>query len=208
MGYQPVTKIAIPLHGFNVTDPKLTVGKLKPYLEAEGYEVYMLRYGLVGLIGVKYINDAVAMELADRTYRLKSKGYQVHVFAHSNGAAIVKIATEKYGAQIDGVVCINPALKRTVNPAPNAKFVHVYYNDEDLPVLLGRWLSWLTPWSGKVRPWGAMGRYGYYGQDINVRNFDTEHRFAVKAVGHSGVFKKGKIEFFGPLIAKNASEGG
>jgi len=198
-------KIAIPIHGFNVADPERTVGKLKPYLEAEGYEIQMLRYGLVGLVGVNCINNVVAMELADRAKWLKSKGYTVHVFAHSNGAAIINIAVEKYGALIDGVVCINPALSRMNNPAPRAKFVHVYYNDEDLPVLLGGWLRRLTPWTRKTRPWGAMGRYGYRGKDTNVQNFDTEHDFLVKAVGHSGIFKKGQIKYFGPVIAKKAA---
>ena len=200
-------KIAILIHGFNVSKPELTVGKLRPFLEYHGYKVVMFRYGHTNLLQVRFRNKPIAKKLAVLVAQHKLLGRDVHVFCHSNGGTITRLATTKFKAAIDAAICINPALKRDLSPAPSAKFVHVYYNDNDKAVKLGKWLRWLTPFARAARPWGEMGRHGYNGKDLNVTNFDTENDFfECKARGHSGVFKEPTINFFGAIIAECAAK--
>jgi len=204
-------KVAILIHGFNVFNPELTVGKLRPFLEYQGYEVQMFRYGWMGLWGARTRNRKLAARLAQLTRGYAFRGYEVHVFSHSNGGTIQYIAQNEYHAIINGVVCINPALKMTLHPCRGAKFAHVYYNDNDLPVKLGKWLRWFTPLARSARPWGEMGRCGYLGSHLvapSVQSFDTEKGFSVPAKGHSGVFKDPAIDFFGEIIAVMANPGG
>ena len=199
-------KVAILIHGFNVANPELTVGKLRPYLEYQGYKVVMFRYGCIGLLGVWRRNKKLAKKLANLVDWYRVPGSTVHVFSHSNGSTITRLAANYYQADIDAAICINPALTRDLNPAPNADFVHVYYNDEDRAVKLGKWLRWLNPFARASRPWGEMGRHGYNGKDSNVENFDTEAgEYPYKAVGHSGVFKEPAMSSLGPIIAQRAA---
>lgn len=197
-------KLAILVHGFNVTKPERTIGKLKPHFEQQGYKVVMFRYGHFGLWDVYKKNEKTALDLACLIDEYTLEGYEVQVVCHSNGAAITHLATAIYNANVSGVVCINAALRRHINPAPDAKFVHVYYNDEDRAVKFGKWLRWLTPYARRARPWGEMGRHGYSGSDANLTNFDSENDFQTSAVGHSGVFKNPEVKFFGPVIAYKA----
>jgi hypothetical protein len=198
-------KLAIIVHGFNVSKPERTVGKLAPYFEASGFQVSMLRYGHLGLWRVRKRNIALAKKLAQEVFAARRQGYQVYVVSHSNGGTITRIASEKYRAPIHLAVCINPALKKDLHPCPTAKTVHVYHNADDLPVRLGKWLRRIMPWDFDARPWGEMGCEGYQGDSMRVYNFDTKNDFRVKALGHSGVFKAEQIEFYGPLIAGAAS---
>lgn len=195
---------AILVHGFNVSKPERTVGKLEPFFKAQGFDVELFRYGHIGLWGVRKRNKALARKLAQKVNAAKAKGYTVYVVSHSNGTTITHIASVRYKAQVDVAICINPALKKTLNPCPTAELVHVYHNEKDVPVRLAKWLRRLTPLSRRARPWGEMGREGYQGDNMRVWNFDTLNDFEIPASGHSGVFKEPEINYYGTLIPQAA----
>lgn len=192
-------RVVILIHGYNVSNPEGTVGYLRKPFESLGYKVVMLNYGYWPFTWqVTRVNPKVAQRLADLVFDLIMKGYTVDVAAHSNGCTITNLASNAYQIPINTFVAINPALRRKTHPCLSAKLVQVWHNGGDLPVVLGKWLRWLTPWAKKSRPWGEMGMDGYKGTvtDPRVACFDAGESFKIKAEGHSAVFKKPIRGFF------------
>lgn len=181
----PKKFVAILIHGYNVADPGKTVGKLRPEFEALGVLVEVHNYGYWPFTWqVTRRNPKEAEEVAKRCRYWKLKGYEVIVVGHSNGVAVIYLATKDHNAPVDVCVAINPALDVHLNPAPKAKSVQVWHNQGDRPV---KWAVWLRKiFKGvEARPWGAMGAYGYQGKDQNVINFNAGEDFKKKADGHS-----------------------
>lgn len=199
-------KLVILVHGFNVTKWESTVGKLKSPFEDLGFKAIPFVYGHTNILQVRLRNPSLAKKLADEVFEAKSRGYRVYVVGHSNGAAIIRIASVVNKAPIDVAVCVNPALQRNLNPCPQASLVQVYHNANDKPVVLGKWLRWLAPWAKAARPWGEMGRYGYLGIDANVANFDTLNDFLMKGSDHSGVFQPPAVGYFKLMIPNLANK--
>lgn len=191
--------IVILVHGFNVKDPKLTVGKLTaPFIDA-GFDVYPFNYGYTNLHTVTLRNIPLAKKLA-RIIRENYKGRRVILVGHSNGCTIIKLASDKYGLKANTAIFINPALKRDENPAKSIRHVHVFHNEEDKVVTLGKWLRRFTWFARIARPWGEMGRYGYLGDDLNVLNYCTQHDYTPSALDHSGVFEKRCVNEFADVF--------
>lgn len=192
-----VKTLVILIHGFNVTDGGAsTISKLKPYYHKRGAHVISLRYGWFGLLRARFCNEEVSEKLA-ALIKAESPHYpRIIVVGHSNGCAVAHLASFKCTLPIHRLVYINPALKRYYVPGAGVKNVDVWYNPKDIAVLLAKFLFWRA----KERPWGLMGRTGYIGDDPRFVNFDTANDFSVVAKGHSTVFKKKKIAFFGALI--------
>lgn len=102
------------------------------------------------------------------------------IIAHSNGCLITLIML-KMGICPSIVTLLQPALDTdTVFPLGNYK-INVFYNEEDKATLLARWLLWFH------HPMGAMGRYGYEGNDYRITNYDTLELLGVG--GHSNGYK-------------------
>ncbi len=190
--------LVIMIHGFNVTDGGAsTILKLKPYYRKRGAHVISLRYGWFGLLQARFCNEEVSEDLA-KLIDGNAKHYsKIIVVGHSNGCAIAHLASFKCKAIIHRLVYINPALKRYYVPDSNVKAIDVWHNAEDNAVLWAKLLFWRA----RERPWGLMGRTGYMGQDTRFVNFDTARDFTTKVKGHSAIFKKRAICFFGLLIA-------
>lgn len=111
---------------------------------------------------------------------------------HSNGATLAHIITQT--RRIRGAVLINAALE--VDEAPNADFVHVYFNAGDC---VAKW-SAIIPF----HPWGAMGSCGYLGerQDVvNIDQGDPPEPHLPRLNGHSDVFTPGKIRAWARFMA-------
>lgn len=201
-----MNKAVILGHGWNVSNPMSTVGKLKKPFEKLGYHVEVLNYGYwPHTWQATKFNYSVARRLAKMVNVLQAKGFEVDYVGHSNGVAIGYIANDKFGMCVNTFVAINPALKKNLNPSNNAQLVQVWHNDGDRAVVLGKWLRWLTGWARKARPWGEMGNEGYTGKDKNVVNFNCSEDFKVKAHGHSAVFQKPASKFFLREIAAYCS---
>lgn len=184
----------ILVHGFNVWDGgKDTVGRLRPYFEAMGCEVQVFKYRWMGLLLARLRNRGLAEKLAGW---IADAEPPVTVVGHSNGFTLTHLAGSEFGAKIDCAVGINPALDRDEKRPKGTRKRHVWHSPSDWPSKFSRFLF--------SHPWGAMGALGFQGRDRRTRNFNKERDFEIVSEEHSDVFEKGKIEFFGPLIANEA----
>lgn len=202
-------KAVIVLHGWNVSDWKKTVGRLVPCFKELSYRVEVLDYGYWPFPWqATKGNPRVAKKLANLVLGLAGEGYTVDVVGHSNGCAITYIASNKYQIPINTYVAIQPALRKDSHPCLTAKLTQVWYNKGDVPVVLGKWLRWFTPWAKMARPWGEMGHDGYKGEitDPPVAQFNGGEDFSVKASGHSSYFEKDIRGYFMPRIAGYCNE--
>ena len=199
--------IALLVHGINVTRPARTVGKLDSFFEAQGIPCVIVYYTYTGVLGSRWKNPAIARRIAEVTKSIKKEsGTKILAVGHSNGCAILHLATKDFAADIDYLVYVNPALKRTFAPGVSVKHCDVYHSPGDTPVKASKWLSKVTQlFSNKwfnARPWGEMGAYGYTGPDKRMTNINKEMDFLVHSKTHSDVFAYDKIAFFGPKIVE------
>jgi len=197
--------VVILIHGFNVTDPDNSVGKLTKHFQEGGFFVRNFNYGYASLRKVRLRNGTLAKKLARIVKEYKADGRKVAVVGHSNGCTIMRIAANRWSMPADVATCLNPALKRDEHPAQNVPSVTVFHNEQDKVVTWSKWLRRLTWFASRARPWGEMGRYGYLGDCEGVVNICTAHDFSVAALGHSGIFTE--IDFFGPIIVETVSHG-
>jgi len=156
----------VSFHGFNVSDGGAsTVGKLDEFLDT-----IPVKYGWMWRVRVRLCNKSIAETVASLV-----SGKCIAV-AHSNGALIAVQAVEA-GAKFDKLVLINPALDVNYK-FPEGQRVDVYHTPEDRATLLARFIP--------LSDWGAMGRYGYKGNNPLVHNYNSEKLFGSKK--HSDVF--------------------
>jgi len=180
------------VHGYRVADGgKATSDTLIPYLEMAGFPVHQHDYGWFGLMQVRLLNGGVAEDILRGT-----KVGDIGV-GHSNGCAILADAADR-GAPFAGLIFINPALDTGRVIERRVKWIHVYYNKGDVPVLISELLDWL-PWNWNHKhPWGGMGRTGFTGHDRRYRNVDCG---SYGVAGHSDFFRR--IEVMGPVLIQN-----
>lgn len=200
--------IALLIHGINVHDPGKSVGKLRTFFEAGGIPSIMVDYIHTGWLGARRKNKILAKRVADITKAIKkNNGVKIVVISHSNGCAIAHLATKNYGAPINYLIYINPALKRSLAPGDSVEQCDVYHSPSDLPVKASKVLSRVTAAISKkwfdARPWGEMGAYGYDGDDPRMINHDKENDSLVSSSEHSDLFQFDKLPFFGTIILKN-----
>jgi len=168
------------LHGIRVRDGgKSTVCKLKPSLFDKGIFVISHNYGYLHVLDVLRKNKIIAK-------RIKKHFHSDDiVIAHSNGGAVAVKAVQ-YGATIDKLILINPALDKHFEFPEGINEIHVFHNKKDKVVVLAKWLRKLVFWRNTFL-WGEMGNTGYKGNDGRV----TNHRLGKH---HSDIFKSGGIE--------------
>ena len=172
----------ILVHGYNVKDPKYTVGKLKPYVDTP----FVFDYGWFSLISVLLYNKREAKRL-----KVVTSGYEGStVYAHSNAAAIA-VESARQGARIKLLICINPALKCKTFFPESIERVIVIHTKHDRPTRAARFFD-KVPFIQLLVPnsWGAMGAKGARLDDDRVFNWDLSDRLA----GHSDFFKDDSIE--------------
>lgn len=184
---------AILAHGFNVKNSgKTTTDRLRPYLEAAGFDVLEFDYGWFGLFGVRFYDDNLAKALAGMTPA------GALFIGHSNGCTIGHLAAHQR-ARFKAMVFINPALDSKVPLAPQVRALHVWHSPSDKPVAWARLLP--------SHPWGDMGAVGYRGNyDSRITNFNKENGYPVSSKKHSDVFTGDRLEYFAPLIIERAKE--
>lgn len=185
--------VAILIHGFNVRDGgKESIGKLQSYLETRGVDCIVVDYHWLGVFGTYAKNNKIAKRIAKAAKAAKAGHRNVIALGHSNGCAILNIATKKYMAPIDRLLYVNPALDRDQSPGSYVKEWHVWYSPGDLPVKIGKLLP--------KHPWGEMGAKGYKGKDDRVQQYNKQTQFPVKSSEHSDVFRVEQLTYFGPMM--------
>jgi hypothetical protein len=87
---------------------------------------------------------------------------------------------------------INPALDVTAAPGKKIRRWDVFYANDDWTVLAARFIPSVL--------WGAMGRYGYKGDDNRYMGHELHQFMDFKgSLGHSGALKYASL--FGPRLA-------
>jgi alpha-beta hydrolase superfamily lysophospholipase len=114
------------------------------------------------------------------------------LLGHSNGGTLVYLISKR--TKIKGAILVNAALDS--DKLPDAKFIHVYYNEGDVISKL----SALIPF----HPWGSMGGEGYSGSQPHVVNIDQGHppNGLPPLNGHSDIFKHGKVRPWSRFMAE------
>jgi hypothetical protein len=171
------------IHGFHATHGgKHTVDKLKPYTQQASSDILDYDYGWRGLIGVRLNNDETAKKIAE-----ESRSGDIAI-GYSNGAAILHAAS-RLGANLSGLVYINPALDNDKVPGAGVEWCHVWHSPTDMAAW---WASWLP-----CHEWGDMGRVGFQGDDSRVSNLNIDEYCDCEA-GHGGFFDR--LEQLGKLV--------
>lgn len=198
---------AILVHGFNVNDGgQGSVGMLEAFLAAQNIVPHRLNYTHFGFLEARLKNAHVAQKVSRIAYNLKLRGDTVMAFGHSNGCAILHLATSHYDANIDHLVYVNPALQRELAPGRHVKSCDVWHSPSDGPVALAEFLRKVTFSAVNSRPWGDMGAYGYQGEDERMRNFNKESSYPVSSDSHSDVWELDKLAYFGPEMIAEAKK--
>jgi hypothetical protein len=89
--------------------------------------------------------------------------------AHSNGCDITRIMLDQEGIAPAGIIFLQPALDADTVFADGNYWMNVFFNQDDRAVFMAKWFLWFH------HPYGAMGRFGYLGNDRRILNFDTLH---------------------------------
>lgn len=183
------------VHGFADNNGKHTTDLLRPFFEAEGYNVREFDYGFIELISVKLHNAERGQKLA-ATVQSGTIGV-----GHSNGCAVLREAS-LVGAPFEQLVFINPALTSDADIGSQVRKIHVWHSKADLAVRFAQvGLRWLIP------SWGDMGAVGYKGNDRRFINYNKQSDFPVHSFTHLDMFAfKEKLHFFGPLIAQTVKQ--
>jgi len=187
-------KVALLVHGFNVRDNGLgTVARLAPYFNVRNWDTIVFRMGWMDVLQVYTQNKRHAKRLAEAAKNAKLRNNQpVVALGHSNGCAVIHLATTLYGAPIDRVAYVNPALEKDLVPGSAVDHCDVWYSPSDTPVKWARYLP--------KHIWGEMGRTGYVGEDDRMDNHNKQDDFLVSSKKHSDFAKAEKLTYFAPLI--------
>jgi pimeloyl-ACP methyl ester carboxylesterase len=180
----------ILVHGIHTADPAKTIGKLTYHLR----KVILFDYGWFGLLSVLFYNKREARRLKE----ILNANRDSTVFAHSNGCAIA-VESARYGAFIETLVCINPALKcDTLFPASIERII-VIHTRYDKPTRAARFFD-KVPFIQLLIPnaWGSMGADGYNGKDPRVKNWNL----SVYLDGHSDFFEESNLKILMPELKK------
>ncbi len=179
----------ILVHGFNVKNPKKSIGKLEPYIE----DSFMFDYGWFGLWSVLRYNKREAIRLMKL---IELNIGDTNVIAHSNGGAI-SVESARQGAVIKSLVIVNGALKsNTVFPDSIGRILVIHTN-HDVPTRVARFFD-KVPFIQLLIPnaWGAMGAIGSVTDDHRVTNINADD-----LKGHSDLFKKANIDKYARIIS-------
>lgn len=184
------------VHGWGETDKGAgSVETLRPYFGSEIYRVHKHFWPRLKTLALIQQRRRTRQEAAALAPLLKDGD---DVITYSNGAAVVRRALLQTDAVIDTWVIIGGALPRDFEVPPNVRRVIVLYSDDDIAVLLGLLWTWINPVSWFLgHDWGALGRYGYTGDDPRVENWRGR-----QGRRHLGWFDRDSVTYWGPRIAR------
>lgn len=166
------TSRALLIHGWNVSDPTRTIGRLSDPLRDLGYDPLLLRYGHV--FWPK--QTSFRTRLAAKQWVVNTRPGDV-VIGHSNGCALAWEMSHCDGNLADTMVWINPALDPPIVPGRSVRRCLVVYNSFDDAV----------PWARFVPDsvWGDMGRRGYVPDEESPFGRDPRMEEVTHGRGHS-----------------------
>lgn len=197
------------VHGYNVVDPR-RLFRLADPLEQRGHQVRVVDYSslanwlLFGLVTIRWATPREAERLATEV-----QPGDIGI-GHSNGCAVLAKASE-LGAPFERLICMNAALRcDTIPDNPQMRRMYALHTPDDHATLLAEILRRLSPLRlfGAETPWGAMGRYGYTGDDPRAQNIDLRQALNVPqddTLGHSGAYRWDRLDDLADLLTNLAT---
>lgn len=159
-----------------------------------GIPVEYFEYGNLLAIQTRFCNPEIALRLA----ALVQPGDAL--LGHSNGACLAMRAL-MWGVPAVCFVALNGALKDDIEIPRQLYFAHVYYNKHDGAV------SWAerSPKLLTDSLWGDLGKVGYRGKDLRVKQWDCEagDDGMPDLSGHSKIIDKENSRVWGEYIGRN-----
>jgi hypothetical protein len=187
------------IHGIHSPEGDSNMSALRPKLinKLPEANIELFEYGFMGFWAARWDNPDVAKDLSQAFSYARKDEPEVWI-THSNGAAIAYMAVNRFGAEPNMIININPALDRW--RAANVDKVHVFHSKEDSVVALSSILI------GNV--WGDQGKYGYgptwlrsAKKDYVVNHNASEIGGVYSYMYHCGLFDPSRIEFWSQYIA-------
>ena len=142
-------------------------------LRGKGYAARVIKYGQTFWRGE---TEQASFDAVVQLTKAVRKGDVV--IGHSNGCNVTHDAL-RVGLIAETCIFLSPALDESISSIdymPTLRRVHVWFTKKDWAV----WLAKFVPSSD----WGAMGRYGYQGNDERFINRDWSQKIG----GHSHWF--------------------
>lgn len=175
------------IHGIHTDEEDISTPELFiPELRSAGYaaeDIIVHEYGYALGITSRWANDKRAEKIA------KQIRPGDRILAHSNGCLITVIMLRDYGIEPSGITLLQPALDVDTEFPKGDYWINVFFNAHDKATLAARMFLWFH------HPFGAMGRYGFKGYDIRVRNYDTISLTGLG--GHSEAYKHYELRDIG-----------
>lgn len=184
------------VHGILTADKgSSTIMQVAPYI-APYTLIRNHSYGKIGPICAVRKNKGIAKRLA-LSVKIDRPENTAFAIGHSNGCAII-IHAIRQGAKFKSVLLINPALNIDLVFPPGDYTVTVVHTRHDSAVKAARFFDGL-PLIGALFPdiWGAMGAYGYTGDDPRVLNLD----YTELSKDHSHIFEEEVMSVVGNQLA-------
>jgi pimeloyl-ACP methyl ester carboxylesterase len=186
------------VHGFNVSDYSLSIGRLLQPLIDKNFMCDVFDYGEANLVDVRFGNDNLAKSLLCMIRALKQNYDEVVLVGHSNGCCLINLAahiqTTTQQNLFSRCVYISPALDADSKLARNITKCYVYHTKYDNVVWWAKLLFF--------HPWGQMGKKGAINGDVRYKNIDcTDY-----VNGHSDWFRPNNIRRLVETISKSLGE--
>jgi len=169
------------IHGIHKSEGDIsTAARIIPELMEADYreeDIIIHDYGYVTALTSRWKNKGRAEKIAP----LIEPGDKI--ISHSNAGDITRIMLDM-GILPSGIVLLQPALDTDTVFAEGEYWINIFYNEHDKATLFARMFLWFN------HPYGAMGRYGYKGNDLRIKNYNTLAMFGVG--GHSKCYEQSK----------------
>lgn len=176
--------------------------QLRPYFEAEGFDVSVYDYGWASGLLSRFSNGQRAKKIASHV------APRDILLGHSNGGTLAWLVQKR--VPVFGLILIHPALDEDKR-FRGARWVDVYHGERDHVVELSEWLGFFDLFK---HPYGRLGRVGYQGKDPHVVSIDDE-RLTVNlaqmpealppVTGHSEMFAPSHLPAWGTFYARRAA---
>lgn len=196
-------KIAVIfVHGLMTKKNNNSLARMENYFPRLIFDTFQFNYRWLFILGAIRKNDDLAVRLA-KMINEKNKEYRkVVVIGHSNGCALINMASEKVD-NIDIAVYLHGAAPRDEYPQKTG-MLYAFWTKKDLIIsLLHRKILFPFKWFRERTGWGDIGIRGYEGKKPH-RNFEVNAGGLNMLEAHMAVFlRQNKIEEMYKMILED-----
>jgi len=192
------------VHGLMTEKNKSILQDLEHFFPKTEFNCFYFNYGFLFILGAIRDNQKIANKLSEQVNSLYQEYERVVLVGHSNGCALINIASRDFH-WVDLAVFLHGASPRETFPK-NVKTLHVYYSPKDWIIrIIHRNVLYPFKWLRKKTGWGDIGLKGYKGiLRESAENFKVDTSGLTGFQSHYAVFRK--LNVYGPLIVSKINE--